>query len=68
MHHAQNIIQRFGGIRPLATALGHRNPTTVQGWKKRDFIPVEHWPSIIALAKHKSIAIDLADLARIEAE
>ena len=39
--NAQTIISLFGGIRPLATALGHTNPTTVSAWYKTNKIP--HW-------------------------
>ena len=37
--NAGTIVQMFGGIRPMAKKLGVP-VTTVQGWKKRDLIPV----------------------------
>lgn len=40
------VLKRFGGLTALARALGHRNPTTVQGWKETGAIPPKHWPMI----------------------
>lgn len=40
------IVGRFGGIAALAHAIG-RPPSTVQGWKERGRIPVDHWPQIL---------------------
>jgi hypothetical protein len=36
--NADRVIERFGGIRPMANKLGVP-VTTVQGWKKRGVIP-----------------------------
>ena len=46
MSPAEQVIRKFGGIRPMASALGHRNPSTVQGWKMRGTIPSKRWPEI----------------------
>ncbi len=46
------VIERFGGIRPMATKLGVA-VTTVQGWKERGHIPPGRWQQIAnAAAKH----------------
>ncbi len=46
------IIDRFGGIRPMASKLGVA-VTTVQGWKERGHIPEGRFPQIVeAAAKH----------------
>ena len=45
------IIKQIGGIRKVASAIGHDNHTTVQGWADRDKIPVERWSEIIRAAK-----------------
>jgi hypothetical protein len=56
------IIERFGGIRPMARKLGHASHTTVQGWWKSGQIPLNHWPTIAAKAEAEGIAFDMADL------
>lgn len=56
------IIDRFGGIRPMATKLSVP-VTTVQGWKKRGIIPQVRHADILAAAARENIAIDPAELA-----
>ncbi len=56
------IIDRFGGIRPMATKLA-TPVTTVQGWKKRGIIPQIRHAEILAAAVREGIAIDPAELA-----
>src|SRR5579859_4589619 len=56
------IIDRFGGIRPMATKLAVP-VTTVQGWKKRGIIPQVRHADILAAAAREGIAIDPAELA-----
>ena len=41
MNKAQSLIEAFGGLSSFAQALGHKHPTTVQGWGKSGRIP--HW-------------------------
>ncbi len=57
--NAEKIIERFGGIRPMATKIGVP-VTTVQGWKKRDAIPENRLQDILAAANQNGI--DLSDL------
>ncbi len=46
------VVERFGGIRPMASKLGVA-VTTVQGWKERGHIPEGRFPQIVeAAAKH----------------
>jgi hypothetical protein len=59
---AEGIIDRFGGIRPMATKLAVP-VTTVQGWKKRGIIPQIRHADILAAAARENIAIDPAELA-----
>jgi hypothetical protein len=40
MSYVDQIIEAFGGIRPMASAIGKR-PSTVQSWKVRRSIPDE---------------------------
>ncbi len=59
---ASGIIDRFGGIRPMATKLAVP-VTTVQGWKKRGIIPQLRHADILAAAVRENIVIDPAELA-----
>ena len=56
------VIDRFGGIRPMATKLA-TPVTTVQGWKKRGIIPQIRHAEILSAAAREGIAIDPAELA-----
>jgi len=59
--NAGEIIERFGGIRPMAAKI-ETPVTTVQGWKKRDVIPGTRRTQILdAASKHD---IDISDLAK----
>jgi hypothetical protein len=51
------IIERFGGIRPMAAKLGVP-ATTVQGWKKRGIIPQNRHPDVAAAAARENIVLD----------
>lgn len=51
--NAEDVINRFGGIRPMARKMDVP-VTTVQGWKKRNFIPEDRVQEVVdAAAKHK---------------
>jgi hypothetical protein len=62
LKNASAIIERFGGIRPMAAKIG-APVTTVQGWKKRDVIPGTRRGDVIKAANDNGINIDdlLAD-------
>ncbi|MGZ6195476.1 MAG: carph-isopro domain-containing protein [Candidatus Binataceae bacterium] len=62
------IIARFGGVRPLAEALGHAHPTTVQAWKRRKVIPVRQIPAVIAAAAARGLALTPEDFFVAESE
>ena len=53
------IIERFGGIRPMASKLGVA-VTTVQGWKERGHIPEGRLTQIIAAAATHRVDIGIA--------
>lgn len=59
---AERVIAAFGGIRPMASKLGIP-VTTVQGWKKRQAIPVSRHDDIRAAAITHVVVLDRADLA-----
>lgn len=61
LKNASAIIERFGGIRPMASKVG-APVTTVQGWKKRDVIPGARRADIVKAAAENGIEInDLLD-------
>ncbi len=53
---ADVLIDRFGGIRPMAAKLGVP-VTTVQGWKKRNAIPGTRRDDILTAANQHNIAV-----------
>lgn len=57
----ERIIERFGGIRPMAHKLD-TPVTTVQGWKKRGAIPLSRHADLRAAAAKFGITLDEADL------
>ncbi len=50
------VIERFGGIRPMASKLDVP-VTTVQGWKERGQIPERRWPEIEAAAARHGVSL-----------
>jgi len=58
----ERIIERFGGIRPMAAKLD-TPVTTVQGWKKRGIIPLTRHPDILAAAAREGLTLDADELA-----
>lgn len=60
MAYAETIIGKFGGTRPLATAL--RLPaSTVQSWKDTGRIPAKHQQAVLDKARETSIDLTPAD-------
>ncbi|MCC7304819.1 MAG: hypothetical protein IT558_01015 [Alphaproteobacteria bacterium] len=64
IENAEIIIQRFGGIRPMASKMSVP-VTTVQGWKKRNAIPANRLEEIISAARAHDI--DISDIAALSA-
>ena len=61
MEHTK-IIDKFGGIRPMATALGHKYPSTVQAWAENKKIPRWRYHEVVKAAKTRRLKITEADL------
>jgi hypothetical protein len=59
IENAEGIIERFGGIRPMATKI-NVPVTTVQGWKKRNIIPGTRRDEILQAARQ--LGVDLSDI------
>ncbi len=57
IENARDIIDRFGGIRPMARILGVP-ATTVQGWNKRNMIPSNRRDEILQSANENNIKIE----------
>jgi len=60
IQNAGEIIERFGGIRPMAAKID-TPVTTVQGWKKRDVIPATRREQILTAAQDNNI--DISDIS-----
>jgi hypothetical protein len=54
--NALAVIEKFGGIRPMATKLGVA-VTTIQGWKKRENIPDSRIDDVLKIAHQNGIEI-----------
>ena len=61
MTQAERIIDRFGTMAALARALGHRHPTTVQGWKQRGFIPSHRHQEVIEAGRREGVGLTPSD-------
>ena len=57
----QQVIARFGGIRPMASKLGVA-VSTVQGWRERGAIPARHHARVLEAARTEGLDIGPADL------
>ena len=59
IENAAEVIERFGGIRPMAKKIDVA-VTTIQGWKKRDVIPAARRQIILEAAM--AYDVDLSDI------
>ncbi|MCK5385150.1 MAG: hypothetical protein KAJ29_06185, partial [Alphaproteobacteria bacterium] len=59
LENAAQIIEKFGGIRPMASKTGVA-VTTIQGWKKRGVIPATRKNAVLEVAQEHEI--DLSGL------
>lgn len=58
--YVDKIVERFGGTRPMAAAIG-KAPSTVQSWKTRGYIPDHEKATIIEIAKHRRLGLKAID-------
>lgn len=63
-----SVIAQFGGVRRLSRLLGHKNPSTVQGWQHRKVIPIRQHREVLEAAKLAGIALQPVDLTLIGSE
>jgi hypothetical protein len=66
MTQAEMIISKFGGIAPMARVLGHKNASTVQGWRERGTIPPRRHKEVWEAAKANGIPLELSEFAAVE--
>lgn len=64
---AEQVIARFGGLRPMASKIGLA-VSTVQGWKNRGHIPLSRHDEIRAAARKYEIELDETELSRASGE
>ncbi|MFD1378148.1 carph-isopro domain-containing protein [Fodinicurvata halophila] len=64
---AEQVIARFGGLRPMASKMGLA-VSTVQGWKNRGHIPLSRHEEIRAAARKHEIELDETELTRAGGE
>lgn len=62
MSKISDIIDELGGSREVSRALGHKNPSTVQGWKSRESVPQWQMTHLLDLAESKGKSITADDL------
>ena len=62
MNAATRVIGKFGGVRALARTLGHKHPTTVQGWRDSGYIPAQRQREVLDAAARLGIALQAEDL------
>lgn len=60
MSYAAVVIEKFGGIRPMASKMG-LPPSTVQGWGEAGVIPSRRHPDILAKARELNIDLQPSD-------
>jgi hypothetical protein len=68
MNRASEIIEYLGGITAVSRGLGHKWPTTVQGWGDRGSIPARHMPEVIAFAERIGKPITADDFLKTHGE
>ncbi|WP_353442279.1 carph-isopro domain-containing protein [Sphingomonas faeni] len=62
MRMTQKVISALGGITQVSRLLGHRHPSTVQGWWERNVIPARQQRAVLDLARQRGMVIEPIDL------
>ena len=61
MKPSERIVDLFGGIHAMARSLGHKYPSTVQGWRERGYIPARRMDEVLRAAVRMGIDLTPAD-------
>ena len=56
-NRVQRVVDALGGMSAMSRALGHANPTTVQGWIKRGQIPWWHHEAVCKILRTRKITL-----------
>ena len=67
MTYAQKIIQKFGGVRPMAHAL-KAPPSTIQSWGETGYIPARRHREVIDAGVIAGVPIGPADFFESEGQ
>lgn len=59
--YVDRIIRKLGGLTATARALGHENPSTVQGWKERGVIPARQQAKVLEIGRTLPEPIEPSD-------
>lgn len=62
LNNVEHIIDRFGGMRPMARKMDIA-VSTIQGWKKRDHIPSERVDDVMKAAKAHNVPLQSLGLS-----
>lgn len=61
---AEAVVDRFGGTRAMADAMG-LPPSTIQSWKSVGFIPAQHQQRVWLAARERGIKLTADDIIGI---
>lgn len=60
-NRAEAVVFKFGGLRSMARILGHKHPTTIQGWVSRGVIPPRQHRIVWDAAQAHKVKLRKAD-------
>ena len=62
LKNVETLINRFGGMRPMARKIDVP-VSTIQGWKKRDFIPADRVGEVLKAARTNHVSLEGFDIS-----
>jgi hypothetical protein len=62
LKNVETLINRFGGMRPMSRKMDVA-VSTIQGWKKRDYIPAERVEDVVNAAQANNVSLEGFDVA-----
>lgn len=61
LSQADHVIGKLGGVNATARLLGHKNASTVQGWRARGFIPGPRQQELLNAARASGVSLSEHD-------